>query len=88
MFLDTRTHKKKIKSITNKTKTKNANKKENKRQQTEDKSEWPFNDDFFIILNMALGGNMGGTINDDIFEQDVVMYVDYVRVYQKKYPEL
>lgn len=59
-----------------------------KRQQADDKSEWPFNDNFFIILNMAIGGNMGGTINDDIFESDVVMYVDYVRVYQKNYPEL
>ncbi len=59
-----------------------------KRQQADDKAEWPFNSDFFIILNMAIGGNMGGTINEDIFNQDVIMYVDYVRVYQKNYPEL
>lgn len=50
------------------------------------KDSWPFNDQFFIILNMAIGGNMGGTVNDDIFDSEVKLLVDYVRVYQKKYP--
>ena len=47
---------------------------------------WPFTADRpeFIILNLALGGNMGGTINNDIFNNPVIMYVDWVRVYQKK----
>ncbi|CAI8400093.1 MAG: Beta-glucanase [Polaribacter sejongensis] len=40
----------------------------------------PFNKDFFFILNVALGGNLGGTI-DPNFTQDT-MEVDYVRVYQ------
>lgn len=45
---------------------------------------WPFKQEFFLILNLALGGTMGGTINDAIFNNDVIMKVDYVRVYQRK----
>lgn len=44
-------------------------------------STYPFNHDFFIILNVAMGGNFGGTI-DPAFVQSS-MEVDYVRVYQK-----
>lgn len=40
----------------------------------------PFNSDFFIILNVAMGGNFGGVIDPD-FEQST-MEVEYVRVYQ------
>ena len=40
----------------------------------------PFNSDFFIILNVAMGGNFGGVI-DPAFES-TTMEVDYVRVYQ------
>lgn len=37
---------------------------------------------FFILLNLAVGGNFGGDPNDDtLFPQS--MYVDYVRVYKK-----
>ena len=43
-------------------------------------SSLPFNADFFIILNIAMGGNLGGTV-DPNFTQDT-MEVDYVRVYQ------
>lgn len=43
--------------------------------------EWPFNQKFFLILNLAIGGNWGGTIDDSIFPQEMV--IDYVRVYQK-----
>ncbi len=46
--------------------------------------QWPFNQDFFIILNIALGGTMGGTIDDGMFANPVLMKVDYVRVYQRK----
>ncbi len=45
---------------------------------------WPFNHDFFIILNCAIGGTMGGAVDDAIFNNPVVMKVDYVRVYQRK----
>ncbi len=41
---------------------------------------WPFNDNQFIILNVAMGGNFGGAI-DSNFTQST-MEVDYVRVYQ------
>ncbi len=40
----------------------------------------PFNDNFFIILNIAMGGNFGGAI-DPAFTSST-MEVDYVRVYQ------
>lgn len=40
----------------------------------------PFNDDFFLIMNVAMGGNFGGAIAPDF--QSSSMEVDYVRVYQ------
>ncbi|MCL4167636.1 UNVERIFIED_CONTAM: hypothetical protein GTU68_002442 [Idotea baltica] len=40
----------------------------------------PFNDDFFFILNVAMGGTLGGTI-DPAFTGDI-MEIDYIRVYQ------
>lgn len=40
----------------------------------------PFNSDFFLILNVAMGGNLGGTI-DPAFAQST-MEIDYVKVYQ------
>jgi hypothetical protein len=40
----------------------------------------PFNNPFFMILNVAMGGTFGGTI-DPAFTQSS-MEVDYVRVYQ------
>jgi beta-glucanase (GH16 family) len=40
----------------------------------------PFNQQFFIILNVAMGGNFGGAV-DPAFTTDQ-MEVDYVRVYQ------
>ena len=43
-------------------------------------SSLPFNADFFLILNVAMGGNLGGDI-DPNFTQDT-MEIDYVRVYQ------
>lgn len=47
-------------------------------------NQWPFEHDFFIILNVAVGGAWGGIngIDDGIFPQR--MSVDWVRVYQKK----
>ncbi len=40
----------------------------------------PFNQNFFILLNMAMGGNFGGPI-DPAFT-NATMEIDYVRVYQ------
>lgn len=43
--------------------------------------EWVFNQPFYIILNMAVGGNLPGSPNADTsFPQ--TMLVDYVRIYQ------
>ena len=42
---------------------------------------WPFNQPFYIIVNMAIGGNFGGPkVDDSIFPQDFV--IDYIRVYK------
>ena len=40
----------------------------------------PFNQNFFIILNMAMGGNFGGAI-DPAFNS-ATFEIDYIRVYQ------
>ena len=44
--------------------------------------EWPFDQRFHLILNIAVGGNWGGKegIDDSIWPQR--MTIDYVRVYQ------
>lgn len=43
--------------------------------------EWVFNKPFYIILNMAVGGNYPGSPNNEtVFPQS--MLVDYVRVYE------
>mgnify|MGYP000863622185 FL=1 len=46
--------------------------------------EWPFGKDFFMILNVAVGGDWGGA--EGIAEQSfpASMEVDYVRVYQSE----
>ena len=44
---------------------------------------WPFNKEHFIIFNLAIGGNMGGKVNDDIFSNPILMKVDWVRVWQR-----
>lgn len=45
--------------------------------------QWVFNHPFFILLNVAVGGNFGGAVGEDtIFPQS--MLVDYVRLYQAK----
>lgn len=45
---------------------------------------WPFKTNFFFIFNVAVGGNMGGTVEDAIFNVPVLMKVDYIRVYQRR----
>lgn len=41
---------------------------------------WPFDAPQFLILNIAMGGNLGGTIDPNFSES--TMEIDYVRVYQ------
>jgi beta-glucanase (GH16 family) len=42
---------------------------------------WPFNNPFFLIANMAVGGNLGGT-PDATTASAGPMLIDYVRYYQ------
>jgi beta-glucanase (GH16 family) len=46
--------------------------------------EWPFDQPFHLIMNIAVGGNWGGSqgVDDSIWPQQLV--IDYVRVYQNK----
>ena len=46
-------------------------------------AQWPFDKPFYLILNLAIGGDWGGVkgIDDAAFPQR--MEIDYVRVYQK-----
>ena len=44
-------------------------------------NEWVFNDEVFLLLNVAIGGNFGGAIDPNI-ELPASMAVDYIRVYQ------
>jgi beta-glucanase (GH16 family) len=45
-------------------------------------SNWPFDNNFNIILNFAVGGDWGGAqgIDESVYPQDFV--IDYVRVYE------
>lgn len=42
---------------------------------------WPFDKPFYLILNIAVGGNWGGEIDDAMLPY--LMEIEYVRVYQK-----
>lgn len=46
----------------------------------ENTSDTPFHQDFFLILNVAMGGTFGGAIDPGFTES--AMVVDYVRVFQ------
>lgn len=50
----------------------------------EDMSEtaWPYDKPYYMILNIAVGGFMGGPVAEE--DLPFVMEVDYVRVYQKE----
>ena len=47
---------------------------------SKDGANWPFDKDQFIILNVAMGGTLGGNIDPNFTES--AMEIDYVRVYQ------
>jgi beta-glucanase (GH16 family) len=45
------------------------------------KGDWVFNNSFYLLLNLAVGGNLAGAPNSEtVFPQ--TMMVDYVRVYE------
>ena len=50
-------------------------------------NEWPFNYSFHFIFNIAMGGGMGGSISDTLFDEydEIAMYIDKVSVYQSTY---
>lgn len=50
--------------------------------QLQESDDWPFNDSFYFILNLAIGGNWGGDVDDSMFDVPVLYQIDYVRVYQ------
>jgi beta-glucanase (GH16 family) len=52
------------------------------RNYTDTYTGWPFDQEFYVILNLAVGGTMGGSIDDNIFNNPVELKVDYVRLYQ------
>lgn len=43
---------------------------------------WPFNNPFFLIVNMAVGGSLGGTPDGGTASAAPAMTIDYVRYYQ------
>jgi beta-glucanase (GH16 family) len=49
---------------------------------TSDYQTWPFDKRFYLIMNIAVGGNWGGAqgVDDAVFPASMV--IDYVRVYQ------
>lgn len=47
---------------------------------------FPFDQDFFLILNLAIGGGLGGTVDNSIFPQ--AFEIDYVRVYKYDYASI
>ena len=48
------------------------------------KVDWPYDAPFYVILNLAWGGDWGGSQGVDEKALPVTMEVDYVRVFQKK----
>jgi beta-glucanase (GH16 family) len=55
----------------------------NKTDDEEDQSEvsWPFDRPFYLIFNIAVGGTLGGEVDETALP--FVMEVEHVRVYQK-----
>lgn len=52
------------------------------RIQTTEKGQFPFNQPFYLLIDMQLGGSWVGTV--DPKELPVEMKVDWVRFYQRK----
>lgn len=44
---------------------------------------WPFDQEFYMILNLAMGGGLGGTVDPNFISD--TFEIDYVRVYQRDY---
>ena len=49
--------------------------------EVKDENTWPYNQPFYFIINVAIGGNFGGpTIDATILPQKFIL--DYIKVYQ------
>ena len=48
------------------------------------RDDWPYDEPFYVILNLAWGGDWGGAQGVDEGALPATMEVDYVRVFQKK----
>ena len=48
------------------------------------RSDWPYDDPFYVIFNLAWGGDWGGAQGVDESALPCTMEVDYIRVFQKK----
>ena len=48
------------------------------------RDDWPYNDPFYVIFNLAWGGDWGGSQGVDENALPATMEVDYIRVFQKK----
>jgi len=53
-------------------------------RQTTGSDAWPFDAPQFLVLNLAIGGHLGGPVDDAIFP--VQFEIEYVRVYQPAPP--
>jgi beta-glucanase (GH16 family) len=53
---------------------------ENPRDESYPQKYWPYDRDFYVIMNVAMGGTLGGDIPKDV--KKCLMEVDYVRWYQ------
>lgn len=53
-----------------------------RKPQNHNQNNWPFDKPFYFLMNIAVGGNLGGVegVDDSIFPS--TMQVDYVRVWQ------
>lgn len=47
------------------------------------RATWPFDAQFHILLNTAVGGNLGGAVDVPALQLPKFMEVEYVRVYQE-----
>jgi len=46
----------------------------------ENTSNNPYDNDHYLLLNIAVGGNLGGEVPSNFSEE--IMEIDYVRIYQ------
>ena len=49
-------------------------------KECQNEDSWPFHKDFYLIINVAVGGGLGGAIYDE--ELPCSLIVDYVKVYK------